>query len=69
MLTHDQTQLWANDAVHLEVRFSDLVGWEWLLKVREDDRWSLLDSGTAKSTQSAMAQAADALVDLAHTYS
>lgn len=68
MYTLEQTQLWADDAVDVEVRFSNYVGWEWTLRVREDHQWQVLDSGTAGSTASALAQAADALVDLAHTY-
>lgn len=62
-----QLMLWDRDRIVVDCRWTDTVGWEWTLRHLDGERgWSLLDSGTAKSPQSAMVQAAEALLELAH---
>lgn len=61
----DQLQLWQDDSVDVQVRFSHLAGWEWTVRSRQNGQWGLLDSGTASSPQNALVRAADVLVDIA----
>lgn len=62
----EQLQVFGNDRVTLEVRFSDYEGWEWILRHFDTHAgWQVLDSGLAPGPAVALQLAASALKDLA----
>lgn len=60
-----QRSLWENDHIRVDVRFSMYHGWEWTVTHRCDERWSVYDSGLARSPEAALADAGNALLGLA----